>query len=59
MTPIGLTDKDHIVTIAGLNAGTKYFYNVGTQTNGVQAGPSVIQIPNNTSLSRRLPLVRP
>ena len=41
MTPIGLTDKDHIVTITDLDPATKYFYNVGTQTNGVQAGPPV------------------
>ena len=41
VTPIGLTDKDHIVTITGLNPATTYFYNVGTQTNGVQGGPPV------------------
>jgi hypothetical protein len=38
ITRAGLNVKDHIVTITGLNAGTKYFYNVGTATNGVQAG---------------------
>lgn len=30
--------KDHIVTITGLSASRKYFYNVGTATDGVQAG---------------------
>ena len=38
VTRAGLNVKDHIVTIAGLNASTKYFYNVGTVTNGVQGG---------------------
>ena len=30
--------KDHSVTITGLNPATKYFYNVGTATDGVQRG---------------------
>ena len=38
VTRPGLNVKDHIVTIAGLNAGTKYYYNVGTTSNGVQGG---------------------
>ena len=38
VTRSGLNVKDHIVTIAGLSAATKYFYNVGTVTNGVQGG---------------------
>ena len=39
VTPIGLTDKDHIVTITtNLQPATKYFYNVGTGTDGVQGG---------------------
>jgi len=38
VTRAGLNVKDHIVTITGLNAFTKYFYNVGTVTNGVQGG---------------------
>jgi hypothetical protein len=38
VTRAGLNVKDHIVTITGLNATTKYFYNVGTVTNGVQGG---------------------
>ena len=33
--------KDHIVTIANLSSGTKYFYNVGTATDGVQGGGTV------------------
>ena len=40
ITRAGLNVKDHIVTITGLNATTKYFYNVGTVTNGVQGGGS-------------------
>ncbi|WP_447964756.1 PKD domain-containing protein [Nitrospira sp. Ecomares 2.1] len=36
VTRSGLNVKDHIVTITGLTAATKYFYNVGTVTNGVQ-----------------------
>ncbi len=32
------TVKDHIVTINGLLPGTKYFYDVGTVTNGIQGG---------------------
>jgi hypothetical protein len=40
ITQAGLNVKDHIVTITGLNATTKYFYNVGTVTNGVQGGGS-------------------
>jgi hypothetical protein len=32
------TVKDHIVKISGLSPATKYFYNVGTVTNGVQGG---------------------
>ena len=38
ISPSNSNVKDHIVTITGLNAATKYFYNVGTVTNGVQAG---------------------
>jgi hypothetical protein len=38
VTRAGLNVKDHIVTITGLNAATKYFYNVGTVSNGVQGG---------------------
>ena len=30
--------KNHVVTITGLGVATKYFYNVGTVTNGVQGG---------------------
>jgi len=30
--------KDHIVTITGLSPGTKYFYNVGTTSGGVEGG---------------------
>ncbi len=30
--------RDHIVTITGLSAGTKYFYNVGTTSGGVEGG---------------------
>ncbi len=30
--------KNHAVTIAGLSPATKYFYNVGTVTNGVEGG---------------------
>jgi acid phosphatase type 7 len=30
--------KDHVVTITGLSPATKYFYNVGTTTDGVQGG---------------------
>ncbi|GJM25178.1 MAG: hypothetical protein DHS20C16_15930 [Phycisphaerae bacterium] len=30
--------RDHIVTISGLSAATKYFYNVGTTSGGVEAG---------------------
>jgi len=29
---------DHVVSITGLNPATKYYYNVGTDTDGVQAG---------------------
>jgi len=36
VTRSGLNVKDHIVTVTGLTAATKYFYNVGTATNGVQ-----------------------
>ncbi|HNP28805.1 MAG TPA: FG-GAP-like repeat-containing protein [Nitrospirales bacterium] len=36
VTRSGLNVKDHIVTITGLTAATKYFYNVGTVTDGVQ-----------------------
>ncbi|MCA9458666.1 MAG: metallophosphoesterase family protein, partial [Nitrospira sp.] len=36
VTRAGLNVKDHIVTITGLTAATKYFYNVGTVTDGVQ-----------------------
>ncbi|MDR4461321.1 MAG: metallophosphoesterase family protein, partial [Nitrospirales bacterium] len=36
--PRGSNGKDHIVTITGLTAATKYFYNVGTVTDGVQWG---------------------
>ncbi|MEO8326622.1 MAG: fibronectin type III domain-containing protein, partial [Nitrospirota bacterium] len=35
VTRSGLNVKDHIVTITGLTAATKYFYNVGTATGGV------------------------
>ncbi len=38
VTRPGLNVKDHIVTIAGLNGATQYFYNVGTTSNGVQGG---------------------
>ncbi len=38
VTRAGLNVKDHIVTITGLTAATKYFYNVGTATDGVQGG---------------------
>ncbi|WNM60310.1 FG-GAP-like repeat-containing protein [Candidatus Nitrospira neomarina] len=38
VTRAGLNVKDHIVTITGLAAATKYFYNVGTAPNVVQAG---------------------
>ncbi|WNM58153.1 FG-GAP-like repeat-containing protein [Candidatus Nitrospira allomarina] len=38
VTRSGLNVKDHIVTITGLTAGTKYFYNFGTATNGIQGG---------------------
>jgi calcineurin-like phosphoesterase family protein/purple acid phosphatase-like protein/VCBS repeat protein/FG-GAP repeat protein len=37
VTRSGLNVKDHIVTITGLSPATKYFYNVGTVSNGVQA----------------------
>ena len=30
--------KDHVVTINGLAPGTKYFYNVGTTSGGVEGG---------------------
>ncbi len=30
--------KDHFVTITGLSPGTKYFYNVGTTSGGVEGG---------------------
>ena len=36
--PSNAAVKNHVVTITGLNPATKYFYNVGTVTNGVQAG---------------------
>ncbi|WP_342346526.1 FG-GAP-like repeat-containing protein [uncultured Nitrospira sp.] len=36
VTRSGLNVKDHLVTITGLTAATKYFYNVGTVSNGVQ-----------------------
>ncbi|WNM58152.1 PKD domain-containing protein [Candidatus Nitrospira allomarina] len=38
VTRSGLNVKDHIVTITGLTAATKYFYNVGTGTDGIQGG---------------------
>ncbi|MDR4481978.1 MAG: fibronectin type III domain-containing protein [Nitrospirales bacterium] len=38
VTRTGLNVKDHIVTITGLTAATKYFYNVGTATDGIQGG---------------------
>ncbi|HNP31217.1 MAG TPA: metallophosphoesterase family protein, partial [Nitrospirales bacterium] len=38
VTRSGLNVKDHVVTITGLTAATKYFYNVGTATDGVQGG---------------------
>ena len=30
--------EDHFVTITGLSPGTKYFYNVGTTSGGVEGG---------------------
>ena len=30
--------RDHIVPITGLTAGTKYFYNIGTTSGGVEGG---------------------
>ena len=36
--PSNAAVKNHVVTIAGLSPATKYFYNVGTVTNGVQGG---------------------
>ena len=33
--------KNHVVKIAGLSPATKYFYNVGTVTNGVQGGGTI------------------
>ncbi len=41
VTRAGLNVKDHIVTITGLTAATKYFYNVGTAPNVVQAGGTI------------------
>jgi hypothetical protein len=38
VTRSDLRVKDHIVTISGLSPSTKYFYNVGTATDGVQGG---------------------
>ncbi|MDH3503410.1 MAG: FG-GAP-like repeat-containing protein [Nitrospirota bacterium] len=38
VTRSGLNVKDHIVTVTGLTAATKYFYNVGTAPNVVQGG---------------------
>ncbi len=38
VTRSGLNVKDHLVTITGLTAATKYFYNVGTTTDGIQGG---------------------
>nr|MBA3965254.1 FG-GAP repeat protein [Nitrospirales bacterium] len=38
VTRSGLNVKDHIVTVTGLTAATKYFYNVGTATDSVQGG---------------------
>ena len=38
VTRAGLNVKDHIVTITGLTAATKYFYNVGTASDGIQGG---------------------
>ena len=38
VTRSGLNVKDHIVTLTGLTAATKYFYNVGTATDGIQGG---------------------
>lgn len=37
-TRAGLNVKDHIVTIGNLRPATKYFYTVGTATDGVQGG---------------------
>jgi hypothetical protein len=40
ITRSGLNVRDHFVTIANLSPGTKYFYNVGTASDGVQGGGS-------------------
>ncbi len=36
--PSNASAKNHVVTITGLSPSTTYFYNVGTVTNGFQAG---------------------
>ena len=36
--PSNAAVKNHVVTITGLSPATKYYYNVGTVTNGVQGG---------------------
>lgn len=36
--PSNANVRDHVVTISGLSTGTKYFYNVGTTSGGVEAG---------------------
>ena len=38
ISPSNAGVKNHVVTITGLSATTTYFYNVGTVTDGVQAG---------------------
>ncbi len=40
ITRSGLNVIDHIVTITGLNAATKYLCNVGTATDGIQGDQS-------------------